>query len=162
MILLMLNTISPDYKRHCQYCSKTFTLNPRLGLKWAKKKCKGRYCSTKCAGLARRGKRPSINTEFTSERIGWDKHPRFKDGLWSYQKFRKSECEDCESTKNLDVHHLDHNRRNNNLNNLKTLCHKCHISNYHTRKAWNKGLKLPLLSREHKLKISAGVKKHYA
>lgn len=133
--MLMSNTIA-ILKRKCQYCKSVFYLNPRLGVKWAEKSGKGKFCSTKCAGLSRRGTRNSPDTEFRETKTlqDWTSHKRFVDGIWSYSRWKKSECEDCGSTRYLLVHHLDHDRHNNNLTNLRTVCAKCHCNTYHPRK----------------------------
>ena len=119
--------------RKCENCNLDFKLNSRVGLNWALKTGRGRFCSDKCSREGRRGVRVSIATEFTSEKIGWDKHPRFKTGIWSYQQFRGNSCEHCGSTKNLMVHHIDHNRNNNLKENFRTVCAKCHTTIEHPR-----------------------------
>lgn len=95
--------------------------------------------------------------------MAWDKHPGFKDGLWSYRRFRKSECEDCGSIAELHVHHINRNRRDNREENLRTLCKDCHWT-YHrgNRTAWNKGKKTGSLTLEHRARIGQGVRNHYA
>lgn len=92
----------------------------------------------------------------------WRSHPRFKNGKWSYRRFKKSACEECGSIDELHVHHKDHNRENNASENLVTLCHNCHWSHHRgNRVAWNKGKKLSPLSEEHKRKISNAVRSYY-
>lgn len=124
------------YQRSCGYCKSSFELNPRLGLNWANKTGKGKYCSRKCAGLSRRGTHNSPKTEFKRTKTfnDWNKHHRFIDGIWSYQRWKKNQCEDCGSIKYLVVHHLDHDRHNNEIHNLRTVCAKCHCNTYHPRK----------------------------
>lgn len=123
-------------KRVCLQCKSEFQLNPRLGINWAEKVGKGKYCSTKCAGLSRRGKHSSPATQFkkTITKSDQRSHPRYSDGIWSYRKWKKDSCTDCGSTDNLFVHHLDENRHNNELDNLRTVCAKCHVNIYHPRK----------------------------
>lgn len=71
---------------------------------------------------------------FSKDKTSWDKHPRFKTGIWAYQQFVKDQCEYCGLTKNLMIHHLDHNRNNNIKENFRTVCAKCHTTIEHPRK----------------------------
>lgn len=109
----------------CLMCHKIFILDYRRGVNYSEKTGRGKYCSRECYYKSRKGKRVSIKTEFNSQNISWDKHPRFKTGKWSYHKFIKKKCSMCGKTNNLFVHHIDENR-DNNINNLKTVCAKCH------------------------------------
>lgn len=130
--------------RICEYCGKEFTLNPRMGINWADKTRRGRFCGVNCKIESQKGKRVSVGTEFKKTKTKQDQknHPRYLNGIWSYQRWRKASCENCESRENLHVHHLDRNRENNELSNLRTLCKDCHWE-YHrgNRNAWNKGLR---------------------
>lgn len=149
-------------KRFCRVCNNIFELNVyRYGKNWLKKNNRGIFCSRNCFYIYRKGMRVSPNTEFKSENMIWDKHPNFKTGIWSYQRFRKGECEKCKIKENLQIHHKDKNRYNNNLNNLITLCRSCHWSNHKGRITWNKGLRTGSLSKEHREKISISMKKFY-
>lgn len=116
-------------KKVCLICKNTFYLNPRLGLNWAKKTNRGRFCSRGCYYIYRKGMRVAPETEFKKGQ----KPVNFKTGIWGYRKFLKEECFNCQSTKNLIVHHLDQNRNNNNPENLRTVCAKCHTNIYHPR-----------------------------
>lgn len=151
------------YQRICEYCGGIFELNIRVGLKWAIRTGRGRFCSRECVNNWKKGQHFSPKTEF--QKINdYDetvRHPRYKDGIWSYRKFIKSKCEDCDATDNLRVHHLDKNRHNNRLDNLKTLCHDCHWNYHRDRKAWNKGLKTGPLSNTHKQKLSIALRRYH-
>lgn len=143
----MKNTIDlgKKYQRVCLSCGYNFYLNPRLGLKWAEKTGKGKFCTTKCAGESKKGTHNSRNTEFkkVSSEQEWRGSARFKTGIWSYSRWKKDKCEECGDDDRLVVHHIDRNRNNNLLNNLVTLCHECHWDKHRgNRVAWNKGLVL--------------------
>lgn len=129
--------------RNCKFCEAPFELNVRrYGLNWLKKMNRGIFCSRKCYYEHRKGMRVSPETEFAKGRTSWDKHPRFKSGIWAYRQFIKSKCEDCESSEKLQVHHIDKNRSNNILANLRTLCLKCHWKMHLGKVPWNKGRKI--------------------
>jgi len=112
--------------KNCEYCKQDFEINTRRGYAYISE---ARFCSSACYGLNRRGYHASPNTELKK-----GNKLRFKDGLWSYRKHKKSECEDCGSVEHLLVHHMDENRRNNDVSNLRTVCAKCHTNIYHPRK----------------------------
>ena len=136
--------MSKSVTRICLHCGSNFEFSLRTGLKWAEKTGRGKYCSRLCKGQSHKGIRFSPSTEFkhTITKEDQKSKPLYKDGLWSYRRWIKDNCEDCGSVEQLHVHHVDRNRRNNELDNLKTLCKDCHWT-YHrgNRTAWNKGLK---------------------
>lgn len=103
---------------------------------------------------------------FKGAEKGWFKKGmksfNYKNGIWSYRKYKKSNCEDCSGKKDLQVHHLDKDRTNNNQNNLRTLCRTCHWKYHLGKRAWNKGLRTGSLSEEHRRKIGQGVRRFYA
>lgn len=63
-------------------------------------------------------------------------------GIGSYQKYKKDNCERCGSKTNLIVHHKDCNRKNNKKNNLETLCSSCQAKEHkfytHFKEAYKK------------------------
>ena len=100
-------------------------------------------------------------TRFTADSIAWNKHPRFINGKWSYDRFKKDKCEDCNSDDDLQVHHLNQDRTDNRLENLRTVCRLCHWRYHKGKIPWNKGKLTGPLSQEHKNKISNSVRKFY-
>ena len=120
---------------------------------------RGKFCSKKCQ--YRNAKRPSglkykikvrnkgwftkdtDMSAFKRRVVRWNKHPSFKDGVWSYHREARRigmgrKCEICgilkKTKRNLLIHHIDHNRRNNNKENWMTVCAKCHCTILHPRK----------------------------
>lgn len=149
------------YRRFCKQCNKEFYINPRTGINWVLKNNLGIFCSHTCHNISRKGKRVSIATEFTKEKVAWDKHPRFINGKYGYDRFRKDTCEDCGVKEDLQVHHKDKDRNNNLITNLRTLCRTCHSKNHKGKVPWNKGKKMPQMSSSQKNNISQGLLMFY-
>lgn len=99
---------------------------------------------------------------FKKDKYSWSKHPNFKNGIWSYDKFKKSKCEDCVRKKDLQVHHIDKNRKNNKLSNLKTVCRICHWKYHLGKTPWNKGLVIGPQSYDHRTKRIEAIRRFYA
>lgn len=118
----------------CEYCGITFRrkqtdLNLNMYL--------GKYCSAKCASMARRLP-DSVRSVYSHE---------FTDALKEQIRQRDNHtCQLCgvntsDTYRELDVHHIDYDKTNNHPDNLITLCDSCHPkTNYH-RSHWPQRLK---------------------
>lgn len=137
-------------KRRCVHCKKEFLLSPRLGINWAKKTNRGRFCGQNCYFLYRKGKRFSIKSEFSKEKTKGETHPRWKGGKeitkYGYVKIYLPGHPRVHKNKVFEhifvmekhlgrylkkgevVHHIDRNKVNNNISNLMLFpTHSAHM-----------------------------------
>jgi hypothetical protein len=115
----------PDLPKSCAYCGGTI---PRARYKTGRledyrRHIKRMFCSTTCAGKARRN-RQSEKCACRNARVDA-----------KLAGLLKSACEECGGCKLLDLHHIDKNRENNAADNVRTLCKSCHAK-WHWRHGW--------------------------
>lgn len=117
-------------KRNCVICGKEITTTGRT-TKYCPE-CKKKKAVEWSMNYKKR-KHPE-----TLIGIGSGNHPNnkgklstsYKDGIGTYIKYIKDNCEICGSDKNLCVHHKDLDRHNNSESNLITLCRSCHTKEH--------------------------------
>lgn len=124
------------YKRICEICKSIYFLNPRIGIKWAIKTGRGRFCSDKCNRFHRKGIRVSPETEFIKGMTSWNRGVRGEfngktyDGLhdWVERNLGKpNKCEFCRTTKSKVFHWSNKSGKyETKLEDFQRLCAKCH------------------------------------
>ncbi len=88
------------------------------------------YCSPECGANAKRLRYLLANPQKGNGAGTWQvrgkNHHNYKNGIKSYAKTKKNNCERCRSRRFLLVHHKNEDRTDNSKLNLETLCKSCH------------------------------------
>lgn len=137
-------------KKNCQNCSKEFTKPVSDSVKYFTER--RRYCSAKCAGIARRGVSVSAGTQFKRGDNAGSKNHAWKSGrrktargyieiLVGVKQYRLEHRVIMERylgrklSTSEHVHHVNHVRDDNRIENLRLLTAKEH-GTMHANERW--------------------------
>lgn len=142
-------------KRYCNFCGKSFDINPRLGTLWLEKTNRGRYCSRYCYYDARKGLRVSQITEFKKGKnpeLHWNwkggrtitplgyiqirmpNHPNSNSRGYIFEHRYIMEQSIGRYLKKPEVvHHINHDKQDNRIENLRLFeSHSEHLKHERT------------------------------
>lgn len=118
-------------ERSCEWCGRTFGTHARLVARGG-----GRYCSTACAGIARR-KDPGTITCRENVWRQWRGYSKIRNAVLHAPDVRCARCGELRTHNNLVVHHPVPPRGDPHLlfdpNNQEILCRRCHMQEHHRR-----------------------------